>query len=64
MSEGLVTLLEDKEIRDIVDRWFPVSWDSLTFAYKRDMREFARDFGYHIAAAQASKSEGMLKHMV
>lgn len=49
------TLLTDEEIRKIVDRWFPVSQDSLTYAYKGDIKEVARDFAFHIAVAQISK---------
>ena len=49
------SLLTDEEIRKIVNRWFPISPESLNFAYNGDIREVARDFGFHIAAAQLSK---------
>jgi hypothetical protein len=38
----LKTLLDDAEIRAIVDKWFPVSEDSLKFAYHGDIKEVAR----------------------
>lgn len=45
-------ILSDERIRAIVDKWFPISQESLNYAYKGDIKEVARDFGYHIVGAQ------------
>lgn len=54
-------LLTDKRIRELVSRWFPVSQESFTFAYKGDIKEVARDFAFHIAAAQLAKAKPIIE---
>lgn len=47
-------LLTDERIREIAGRWFPISEESLKYAYKDDIKEVARDFGYHLISDQLS----------